>query len=493
MISPMMSTVALLLCLVPQGRAQLTEQFVAANPGVSIIEREGRIARVYGGAFSQGATAVHSADAFLQNNAAMFGVQPAHLVPADAWQVQPILYLPETDTYKFTGFAYKQQLNGVPVFRSALRLLVRNQPDNPLVLASVDLRDLGVFKLPKVAAAAAPASTQAAIQRAGELTIELDQPQMLSTRRVIWAGVEDMIVAPRLADETIVGIGVDKWLVLTDAQTGAVLFEESQIYTVDIVGTVEGNASEDGGADPCENEVATPIPYLLVSGPSGLTVTAADGSFTLPNNGAGSATVVATLNGQWFDVTNVGGVNTVESVIVTPPGPANLLFNSANTSEQVRAEINAYVYANKIRDWVLQYNPAYPTLNFQNFQVFVNRVDGFCPGNAWYDGNINFCLSSGGLPNTAFSSVIYHEYGHHLVGVGGSGQCQYGEGMSDVVSVLIQDDPNIGLGFGGNCAFPLRDADNTCQYSAANCTSNCGGPCHSCGRNVALSGQRRAA
>ena len=92
MISPTMSTVALLLGLVPQGRAQLTEQFVAANPGVSIIEREGRITRVYGGAFSQGANARQSADAFLQNNVAMFGVQPAHLVPTDAWQVQPILY-----------------------------------------------------------------------------------------------------------------------------------------------------------------------------------------------------------------------------------------------------------------------------------------------------------------------------------------------------------------------------------------------------------------
>ena len=68
MISPMMSTVALLLCLVPQGRAQLTEHFVAANPGVSIIEREGRIARVYGGAFSQGATAVHSADVCIETH-----------------------------------------------------------------------------------------------------------------------------------------------------------------------------------------------------------------------------------------------------------------------------------------------------------------------------------------------------------------------------------------------------------------------------------------
>ena len=29
--------------------------------------------------------------------------------------------------------------------------------------------------------------------------------------------------------------------------------------------------------------------------------------------------------------------------------------------------------------------------------------------------------------------MVHHEYGHHLVNVGGSGQGQYGEGMSDVM------------------------------------------------------------
>jgi hypothetical protein len=77
--------------------------------------------------------------------------------------------------------------------------------------------------------------------------------------------------------------------------------------------------------------------------------------------------------------------------------------------------------------------------------------------------------------------VIYHEYGHHLVQTGGSGQCQYGEGMGDTLAMLILDDPCTGLGFFGDCVSCLRDADNNCQYSASSCSS-CGGPCHSCGK-----------
>ncbi|NIQ84663.1 MAG: hypothetical protein GTN83_07560, partial [Acidobacteria bacterium] len=76
-----------------------------------------------------------------------------------------------------------------------------------------------------------------------------------------------------------------------------------------------------------------------------------------------------------------------------------------------------------IRDFVLEYVPNFgqntgnPIADETNFTVNTNRTDGFCPGNAWYssgDPSINFCQAEGTSPNTAWSSVIYHEYGHHL-------------------------------------------------------------------------------
>ncbi len=469
------------------GAWQHVQAFTQANPGAAIRERAGRITRVFGRAFSQGASPQQSAESFLQNHAAMFGVQPQQLVAVEGDHVQPVMYQPDTGTYKFTRYAYRQELDGVPVFRSALRLLVRNLEGYPLVLASVDLHDLGGFQIdPQIAAAPmTQASSQAALQRGQALTTFAGEPQVMSTRRVIWAGVEDRVVAPRLADETVVGIDLDRWLIVTDVVTGDVLFEEHRIFMVDVTGSVNGRATEGIGAEQCEEEVAMPLPYAEVVGGLNATFTDADGNFVLPNEGGGDIEVTASLNGQWFDVFNASGPETSEATTVTPPGPADLLFNADNTSEQERAQVNIYVGANRIRDFVLQYNPAYPTLSTPNFETWANRTDGFCPQNAWYspgDPSINFCLSSGSIPNTAWSSVIYHEYGHHLVEAGGSGQCEYGEGMGDVMSVLILDDPNLGWGFFGDCSSPLRDADNNCQYSPASCTTNCGGPCHSCGQ-----------
>jgi hypothetical protein len=106
--------------------------------------------------------------------------------------------------------------------------------------------------------------------------------------------------------------------------------------------------------------------------------------------------------------------------------------------------------------------------------LYVNRSDGYCPGNAWYNGtSLNFCSSSSSYPNTAYSSVVYHEYGHHIVECAGSGQDQYGEGFGDACSVAILDDHWVGYGFFMDCATGLRDAENTLQYP-------CSGEIHAC-------------
>jgi hypothetical protein len=308
------------------------------------------------------------------------------------------------------------------------------------------------------------------------------RPEVRSSRTVIWAGAGDERVAPRLAEEFVVAVDEDRWLILTDARTGEALHEEHLVYFVDVAGQADGNATEGVGTDDCEAEVATAMPYLRVTADGNEAFSDANGDFLIPNPGAGDVLVSATVaDGMWFDVANFLGDELLESLLVTPPGPADLLFNSANDDELVRSQVNGYVHANLVRDWVLQFNPAYPTLANGDFPVTVNRTDGFCPGNAWYSGGtINFCSADAGFPNTAYSSVIYHEYGHHLVTAGGSGQGAYGEGMSDVISVLVFDAPEVGVGFFGDCGGSLRNADNSCQYDPDNCSS-CGSGSHACG------------
>ena len=159
-------------------REQHLQQFLQASPGVSISQRAGRISRVYGRTFSGGATAAQSAESFLTDHAGMFGVAAGELVadgPGDpGLHAQPIMYDQVTETYKFTGYFYTQHRDNVPVFRTALKLLVRNDPGFPMVLATVDLRDLGGFRVDAAAVEALPgnASRAAAIVHAEALAME---------------------------------------------------------------------------------------------------------------------------------------------------------------------------------------------------------------------------------------------------------------------------------------------------------------------------------
>jgi len=156
----------------------------------------------------------------------------------------------------------------------------------------------------------------------------------------------------------------------------------------------------------------------------------ANGNFVIPSSGS-PVTVNSPMTGLYFYVDNVAGAEETLSLSVVPPGPANFSHNAANSVEQVRAQINGYVQANVVRDFCLTYNPNYPTISTQtNFLVRVNRTDGYCPGNAWYDGSsINFCLSGSGYPNTAWSNIVHHEYGITWSPWAAGGQGAYGEGM----------------------------------------------------------------
>ena len=101
-----------------------------------------------------------------------------------------------------------------------------------------------------------------------------------------------------------------------------------------------------------------------------------------------------------------------------------------------------------------------------SFPLNVKRTDGYCPGNAWYDGSsLNFCLRGLGYPNTAFSNVVHHEYGHHIVAVRRqrAGPVRRGHGRLRRRAAPGRSD--LGFGFFGDCNSGLRDAENTLQYS----------------------------
>ncbi|MFH1844538.1 MAG: hypothetical protein ABIF77_15165, partial [bacterium] len=460
------------------------QQLQKAHPGMQANWTGERVTRLYGRAIVQGATATEAADQFVERHVQVFGVKGADLV-AGYWldegvYTQPVMYDHETGEHKFTLVYYSQHKDGIPVFRSELRVLVANQADHPVVLAVSTLRDLGDFATEATVvrgAAAAQANTGMEV---------FSEPET-----VIWAGVEDAVAEPRLAitftaQNTQTDQGYEAWRYVCDASTGEILHQETLIHFIDVTGSIDAMATPGAKANICTDEILFPYPWARVDIEGGSSVYAdGDGNFTIPNAGTSSVNVRSYVDGLYFAVENRAGAEETLSQSVTPPGPADFTHNEPNTDDLVLAQVNIYVSGNQCRDWVLVQNPSFPGVATETgVPTVVNRTDVYCPCNAWsdsYDGSINFCQPGGGCPNTAWQSVLNHEYGHHCIDFTGSGQGEYGEGMADCFSMLPVDDPNLGYGFSGDCNSGLRTADNNCQYLVSGC-STCGSEIHDCGQ-----------
>jgi hypothetical protein len=487
-------------------KGEVINGFFAEHPAANFYYSGALIDRVYGSAFSTGNSAEASANAFLMDYSGIWGVPSDDLLAVGPFQngehTVPIMYNAETGLYKFTGVYYAQARSGVPVYGARLTLLVRNEPNYPLVLASSSLRDLGGFEV----AAAREAAAAGDVARRAVRDIVGAKAQINDPSEVIWAGVDDVSAQPRLAlkftthwDDPVSG-ALQEWLFIVDVATAEVLHQESMIYDVDVAGNVSGRATTGVGADTCGPTEITPLPHARVTNGSATVFTDALGNYVLPNAGAGSINVTASLAGKYFDLRTCNGTQVPSpqgapctsqaapiTQPVTPPGPANFLFNDPDVAGSAgqfkRAEVNAYLHANVVRDYLLQFNPAFPTIaSEQNFPVNVN-LGLNC--NAFYSSaqqSINFYIQGGGCTNTGNSTVTHHEYGHRIVNAAGSGQGAYGEGFGDTMAVIVTDQSCLGSGFNAPCGTCLRNADNPCQYSSTSCTTNCGSGIHDCGR-----------
>ncbi|MFO0829265.1 MAG: hypothetical protein U0572_14095 [Phycisphaerales bacterium] len=434
---------------------------------------------------------MESADAFVQAHSAIFGVAPRHLAPVGPFpsgeHVLPLVHDPATGASKFTLVCYTQFCGGLPVFRSDLRVLVRNEPGFPAVLATSSLRDLGAFGEALDAGAMPAPAINAASLLAAVSGRFATTPTLSDMRAVVWAGADNSIDAPRLAHAFVATEGsalaseaYQRRLYVVDAGTGAILHEESLIRDVDAGGQVLGMATEGAASDLCAPEVPTALPYASILFGGDLWYADANGFFSASNVPDGVTSGVSTIGGLYFTIADQAGP--LSTVSAPSGGAMTLMHNAANSSALLRAQVNAYVRANEVRDLVLEQAPAFPVISAQSgpdaFKIRVNLAQG-C--NAFYDGNaINFAVAGSGCANMAFGSVVHHEYGHHLVASAGSGQGPYGEGTGDCMSILVSDQSVIGIGVANDCGSGARDANNTCQYNATNCSS-CGYEIHTCG------------
>ena len=454
--------------------AQLSlEQLKQQHPKLRTIEVSGAISKMVAPQLGKGKTALLAAQDFIETWSHALGVDAKDFILegpfVDGHAIQPIMYNQETSLYKFTGVYFKQSIDDLPVYGSRLMVLSRNVEGNPIVNATVDLRDVVGFKKPRKMMNNSALALMAAATRFGS-AVTTTEPTLM-----VYAGSQEEHQEPRAAIVYEAQVG-DQWNpseyqkaeLIVDAQSGEILFEKNLILHVD--GNVSGVATESSGADTCDPESSIGLPYAKVTLGGNTAYANANGNFSIN----GSGTITSKLEGLWFNVNNSSGSDSSISQNSSNP---NILHNASNSSQSYRAEVNAYLQSNLVRDFTLSYNPDFPEIGNQtSFPVNVNIGDT-C--NAYYDySSINFYSSGGGCSNTAFSVVVHHEYGHHLVAVGGSGQGQYGEGMGDVMGVLLTGDPQLARGFYSNdCVNGIRNADNNKQYP-------CSGGIHDCGQLI---------
>lgn len=463
----------------------------ASLPGARFYESGGITQGMYGTVLATGNSPLESAQAYLARWDAMFGSEIGVLIPKtiDAGgTLQGVMLNRATGQYKFYTFRFEQYFQELPVFRSGVGFLVRNEPNFPVVMTGFNVKNLAGLDSSLIASAE-PVVTPGMLESVGRhldgdedaklhrelLGIELPQQIQTSEERlVIWAGVDGWVAEPQVAVAFIAQRGsvrtlphYQRELIIASLATQEVLYSENQIVHLDINGTVSGRETSGIRAAECDPEATAGLPYAQAQVIGGNTVFAnSQGQFTIPHAGTTSVTVRSSLRGQYFEVRDQSAGAAIPFIdqVVTPPGPANFLHNPTANQQLPTGNVNAYLDANVVRDYVLDYEPTFPIIFNQTFFDVNTNIASSC--NAYYDGvSINFYQSGGGCNNTAFSDVVYHEYGHHLVDVTDNGQGQFGEGAGDVMGVLIQDEPILGHGFvAGSCGSGIRTAANNLQY-----------------------------
>ncbi len=410
----------------------------------------GEITQVYGKELSVGRTYAESSRSFLHAHRAAVDIPHEQFKRAGSVRLM---------SDKFTLVVYEQEVGGVPVYGKTLKLLIRNGADHPVVLANSLARRVR----PSVSGPAIDeAAAVGAARRAEPVAVDFSLPRLcyytpdLGDARLSW----------RFFGDTGERSGFDRWEFFVDAVTGELIDQRPGLCHVDIVGTVTGFQTPPPLPDQSNNlPDELPVYGARVWIDGGATVyTDENGDFTLPYAGTGPVTVTADLNGQWATIINDSpGGELSESQEVTPPGPASFLFNPAATPIRT-AQANAMTHMTEIHDFVKSLVPDYTGYDF----AVPTHVNAEADCTATYTlGSSELYFSRAefvGCANSAYSSVVFHEYGHLVVDRSPNGPgtpIEYHEGMADVLAAFYTDDPCIApdlLGMGTGC---LRDVEVT--------------------------------
>lgn len=262
-----------------------------------------------------------------------------------------------------------------------------------------------------------------------------------------------------------------------DAHTGALLRRDDEIHYFDVEGTVKSLATPGTQADHGGNpEVEIPMGYIRLTSSAGTTFADRNGNFSFPGNSPLDITV--TFDGTFNTVNNDAGADYSVTFNNVPANTPTDLVMNPNAQNLVTAQANSYEHIGQTRDMIKDTNPSDTTADFQA----VSNANLAQTCNAFFNGgSVNYYQAGGGCNNTAFTTVVAHEYGHWLNVLYGTGNGSdgMGEGNADVFAMYTYDTPIVGEFFftsGG----AIRNGLGTRQFCGDN-NSGCHGGVHANG------------
>jgi hypothetical protein len=447
------------------------QDLLATYPGVRLHTDQGQPRIFYGAPMTPGLTPQHAAETWLDTHSEAFGAGRLQL--AELWAT-PVM------NGRFTAFGYHQHIDGLPVEYGNVRILVLNEPVPRVVYAAATV-------------AAVPDLGQARMNLDGHTAQQLVQAMPLFRGLERWTEPElgiyqgdgewkaPVVVWKFLGENPDLAAQQSKTF-FVDVSTGRLVHVRNEIYHNDITGSIRAMATPGTDPDAVYNPpVLMDVPGMRVRIQGGAGVFAGlDGLFSIPSAGTLPVTVgtgvgtAAGYGGRWVDVVPNGSTAVTQTINMTPPGVANFVLNQV-PAQAATAQVNVFIQTINTHNYFKSRAP-----NFTGLDLALRAntgVSGTC--NAFFQASgpsINFYNAGGGCPNTGYSSVIAHEYGHFIVNRLNLAQGGFGEGYSDVTAMLQYDDGHVGRGWSGQNTSLRNPLAANIQYP---CTA---GGVHACGQ-----------
>jgi len=160
--------------------------------------------------------------------------------------------------------------------------------------------------------------------------------------------------------------------------------------------------------------------------------------------------IMGTLSGRWANVISEV-VPTLEFLELATPGiPVNIMFNPYDNDEYLTAQVNAYYHTTFIHNYLQDiFMGSLPEIDIP-LTVNVNIDHNECLP-YYYDLELNLAISGDTWPNicvnSAYDTVIYHEYGHYVDEMAGGSSGIFSDGWGDLFGCYASYQPIIGVNF----------------------------------------------